>query len=335
MMRSVRILAVLTLLALASPPATRAEIGAQSAGADKSGWWYRFQGPQEGEPADNPVRRAIPPNETVPSTVPRDAIAVGAFGGQPDKVAAVGIVIDEPAGTLLLNLTLTMRESTASNANSNAAQARVFACPITDFWAPTQTGRWVDRPAADCNRGKITGQRAPDGTWTFDLALLGILWLAKDGSLSQNGVRLEVDPASGQGIMQVSWTMTSIAVSTQASPPASTPAPTPFVAPVQPSVDVPVPPDTTPVAAPPVAPAEALPTVELVQPTRAAVQLGDPNLFGDLPWAALLLIPLLAGLALLVGFVLGPAGEPQTMLHREGAVSRALARREAASKVST
>jgi hypothetical protein len=49
-----------------------------------------------------------------------------------------------------------------------------------------------------------------------------------------------------------------------------------------------------------------------------------------LPAPAPLLVPLAAGLTVLVGLVLGPLGRPSPVVRREGGLSRALARRAAA-----
>src|SRR5581483_2976712 len=79
----------LSLLVIA--PGSPARAAEDRAGvATQSGWWNRLQGPVDGEPEANPVRPLVPPGPT-PATVPADAIAVGASGGQVDKVAAVGI----------------------------------------------------------------------------------------------------------------------------------------------------------------------------------------------------------------------------------------------------
>ena len=179
-----------------------------AAAGTQAGWWNRLQGPVEGEPAGNPVRPLIPALPA-PPTVPDDSIAAGASGGQPDKVAAVGIEVAVPAGGHVDALTLRLTESTASGANTNAATApggiRVLACPATVPWGGNKNSSWTDRPQSDCGLGQADGKRADDGTWTFDLTALGNLWTKPASPLTQNGVVLSVDPAASPGPVQVSW----------------------------------------------------------------------------------------------------------------------------------
>ncbi|HYT39373.1 MAG TPA: hypothetical protein VEN99_07675, partial [Acidimicrobiia bacterium] len=119
--RSVRRAAVLALLLVTVTPAGPARAGAESPAESRSaptqdGWWNRLQGPPEGEPDGNPVRPLIPPAPKPPN-VPGDTIAAGAGGGQPDKVAAVGLGLALADGASLDRLTLRLKESPAGGAN--------------------------------------------------------------------------------------------------------------------------------------------------------------------------------------------------------------------------
>ena len=172
--------------------------------ATQSGWWNRLQGPAEGEPDANPVRPLVPAVPK-PPTVPPDAVAAGAGGGQPDKVAAVGLDLAVAPGAAVEGLVLRLEESKAGGANMGADQAKVTACPATVPWGPSQNAAWRERPAADCNLGSAGGVRADDGTWTFDLTAIARRWTAPDQPLAPNGVVLAVDPAGSAAPVQISW----------------------------------------------------------------------------------------------------------------------------------
>jgi hypothetical protein len=194
-------LAVLFLVSAAAVPAQAAE---SRGAATHDGWWNRLQGPQEGEPAGNPIRPIVPALPKPPN-VPADAISVGATAGQVDKVAAVGIDVVLADGASLDRLVLRLEESGASGANVGADKAKVLACPATSPWGPGQNGNWQDRPLADCSLGSAEGARGEDGTWTFDLAVIGRLWADPFAPLPAHGIVLSVDPAASQSPVQVSW----------------------------------------------------------------------------------------------------------------------------------
>ncbi|MDQ3945827.1 MAG: hypothetical protein M3357_11880 [Actinomycetota bacterium] len=199
--------AVLTMLVVTAPvrPAAALEAGPEgTAKATQDGWWNRLQGPQEGEPEGNPVRPlvpAVPP----PPTVPGDAIAVAVAAGQPVLVAAVGIEIALPAGALVESLRLILKE--APSGNVNAQGAKVLACPATAPWGPAKNAAWRDRPEVDCSLAVVNGERAEDGTWTFDLTDLASQWTGSFAAapLGQNGVVLGIDAVASPGPTQVAW----------------------------------------------------------------------------------------------------------------------------------
>jgi hypothetical protein len=194
-------LAVLFLLSASAAPAQATE----SRGvATQDGWWNRLQGPQEGEPAGNPVRPIVPALPKPPN-VPAVAIATSVTAGQIDKVAAVGIDVVLAEGATLDGLVLRLKESPASGANIGAEGAKVLACPATNPWGSGQNGNWQDRPVADCGLGSAPGARAGDGTWTFDLAAIGRLWADPYAPLPAYGVVLSIDPAAASSPVQVSW----------------------------------------------------------------------------------------------------------------------------------
>src|SRR5579884_1305962 len=138
----------LPLLIIASGSPARAADGRPGV-ATQSGWWNRLQGPADGEPSGNPVRPLVP---AAPSsgTVPSDAIAVSAGGGQVDKVAAVGVDPQLTGGAGVEAVWLRLVESPAGGANVGAEGAAVLACPATAPWGPGNNAAWQDRPGADC-----------------------------------------------------------------------------------------------------------------------------------------------------------------------------------------
>ena len=194
-------LAVLFLLSASVVPAHATE---SQALATQDGWWNRLQGPQEGEPAGNPIRPVVPALPKPPN-VPADAIATSVTAGQVDKVAAVGIDVVLAEGAAVDGLLLRLKESPANGANIGADKAKVLACPSTNPWGSGQNANWQDRPVADCGLGSAEGIRADDGTWTFDLSALGRLWADPYAPLPAYGVVLSIDPAASSSAAQVSW----------------------------------------------------------------------------------------------------------------------------------
>jgi hypothetical protein len=202
-LRAVASALVIGLFFLVSAPAPPASAGETRAAATQDGWWNRLQGPADSEPDGNPVRPLVPALPKPPN-VPADAIAVGATGGQVDKVAAVGVDVSMADGDTLDGLVLHLKEAEGNGANLGADRAKVLACPATTPWGAAQNANWRDRPVADCSLGSSEGARAGDGTWTFDLAALGRQWADPGGALANNGVVLSVDPASSPNA-QISW----------------------------------------------------------------------------------------------------------------------------------
>lgn len=352
LMRAVVVLLAALFVAVAPAPARAQEATEDvpsTAIASQDGWWYRAQGPQQGEPA-NPLRGAIGPLLPAPSTVPGNAIAVGAVGGDADKVAAVGIVLDAPIDALADTLKLTLKESTANGANANAASAAIIACPITGFWAGAKNGNWADRPACDDTQA-VRGTRAADGTWTWDLALLASSWI--DGTLDQNGVLLveAVDAPMGfqvsfddiaSGRVGLEFTTFGGGFSGASDfafddtfADDQTFGETTFED-VQPTFDEPAFTTTDDLSVPStIAPAStgagAARSPQVAQPVAALG--GDPSragkLFGNWPLGVALLLVALIGGALGLSVLLGPstATAPATIRRTGGGVSRALAAR--------
>jgi len=334
----------------------------------QSGWWNRLQGPAEGEPDGNPLRPLVPAVPK-PPTVPADAIATSGGAGQVDKVAAVGIDLGLAGGAGVAGLVLRLVESKAEGANVGSDKAKVTACPATVPWGPSQNAAWRERPAADCKLGSADGVRAADGTWTFDLTAIARLWTGAAPALVPNGVVLAADPAASPSPVQISWldvdsghvgvdlTATpapaapAAAGGTAAPEPqtaAAAPAPAPAGAPfdtvagtrVFPASAGGVSPDplacasglpTFAASADPCGPAEAAPAAPGSPPGPVLRARPAVDFWEHVPGSTALLIPIAAGLAVLIGLVLGPIGRPAPVFRREGGLSRALARRHPAA----
>lgn len=325
--------------------------GTSSAILSQDGWWNRAQGRQEPEP-ETPIRPVIGGTVPAPSTVPADGLGVGSVLGEADKVAAIGFVLDAPLDAFVDRLVLTVKESTAANANANAAGAVIVACPITDFWASAKNGDFVNRPG--CDEGQsVPGSRAADGSWTFDLVSLGAAWL--DGTLSQNGVLLKeaVEPPVSFQVSFGDLTTQTVQLDFAASgggfsassdffddsflteTPADTGTDDGFALENSPSTfdagssfDAGA--DSLTAAPTPAATTPAAPAPRPVTPVSGVAPIAEVTLFGNLPAAALFfLIVLIAGAALFLGLVLGPLAAPTPAAVRRGGVSRALAARDA------
>jgi hypothetical protein len=344
-MRALRALFVASVVACAvsavviGPDARVA--GAQQLGAvtvDRDGWWDR---------ATDPARPPTSPG--LPFPVPANALAVSASGGEPDKVAAVGMILDVDPDRFQ-RLILHLKETGDPGANVGTNAAGIQACAITGPWGSVKDGAWANRPAAESS-GCVAGARSSEGVWSFDITPFAKRWL--DGSLAPNGVLL-AETVNPPVTFQVAWgdrTGTTMSFSLDVLPgdetdsgdtefdDASTtsdsgasddtasdesfeePAADTFEYSGADAFTVPTP---TPAAAP-VAPA----TPELVAPTASntGVPAATRPTKGKLPLATLLLIPIALGLALALSATLAPDGggfTPAAGGRREGGVSRAL-----------
>lgn len=320
--------AVAATIAIASPAAAFLPVllaADQTATLGTDAWWNRATGPQEGLPPE--IALPLP----APSIVPAGAISTGAVAGQPDKVAAVGLLLDAPAGTTVRRLDLTLRESGEPGANIRSADVALLACPITSAWTPVRNGNWVDRPSWDCGTATAAGVRSDDGTWTFDLASVARLWLDPSAPLEPLGVALVVDTAASPETAQVAFVDRAsggIAVAFSADAPESAPSAGAPRAVRPPAGSAPAAPSAAfPDAAAPAPSPETPDTAVLVAAPALAQGAApeDPNVLGNLPIAAVVLVPVALGAAALLSYLLGPAGDPEPgQLQRKGSITRAL-----------
>lgn len=315
---------------------------------DRDGWWSRANG------GDVPLTAP-----SLPFGVPDKAIAVAASNGEPDKMAAVGIMLDvDPAK--FQRLVLNLAEVTDPGANvgvvanpaGGTAGGAVDACLVTGAWATTKKGAWPTRPTIDV-AACVPGARSAEGVWSFDVTPFARRWLA--GEVPPNGVAL-IEHVDAPVSFQVAWgdrTTPSISFSLDLAADADSEVFAPIESPEDSSTTPidssgssdfgtvsPAPVTstyeysasdsfTTPIArATPRAaatPAVAPPVAAPVQAQAIAVRPTK----GELPPVLLLLVPLALLVALAASYALGPAGDPAVdgLVRREGGVSRALTRR--------
>lgn len=306
---------LLGVAALAVPSNAHAAEGAR---LSQDGWWARNSA-------------SVPP-------VPADALGVAAAAGDPERVAAVGIVVDLPPGAHLENLTLVLPEVAGPEANVNSRVALLTACPIKKGWFADKAGAWDRRPEYDCTGARADGTRAGDGTWSFDLTPIARQWLA---GTPENGVAIVENvgaPTSfALALRNIASGGAALSVYFTQGEPSSTPEPEPEVSPPtsdqseQPAEELPGEPLAEASAgAPATTDTTAVPEVRLAEPagSRALAsgrRAGD--LMGNLSPGTVLLIPLVLAIAWAVGMTLGPAGDPKGRRHRMGGVSRAMAAR--------
>lgn len=309
-------------------------ISASGATVDKWGWWHSQNHATAG-PTGNIT---IPP----PPGVPAGTLAVGALNGEPDRIAAIGILPDAGPGDEISSFTLTIKEAAAPAAGFNGDAAEIVACPITEFWVGQENGVWENRPKFDCSIASASGERALDGTWSFDLLAIGQAWVDPNGTLVADGVVLVEDVEDPDGFQTVFATSGdgAIVVTLAYQPADGTTTTEPeitdggftdggftdagsdgFSGPSfggggvstgdLPPVSSP-PPGETPQNAPPAAP--------------RPIAISKPNVLGNFPGGLALAVPLFVVLLGLLTYSLGPAGEPAAATRQRG-VSRALAAR--------
>jgi len=314
-------------------------VSATGATVDKLGWWH-----EKNVATDTPAAVVTVP---APPGVPAGTLAVGALNGEPDKVAAIGIVPEAALGDTVSSFTLTVKEAEPPAGNVNTEAASITACPITGFWVPAENGTWDTRPTYDCDLASAPGVRDAEGTWTFDLAPIAQVWLAPDSTVAADGVVLVEAVESPDGFQAVLDTSNegAIVVSFSATPGTIDESGTDsgsfddgFSAPDlsagggsigldSPSLGLPnlggdtvVPPAPAPTAPP------TEEDVSAPAPQGRSIASTSPNVLGNLPPGVALLAGLLLALAGLMTYTLGPAGEPVVATRQRG-VSRALAER--------
>lgn len=312
-------------------------ITATGATVDKVGWWHS-KNVATSTPAANVT---VPP----PPGVPAGTLAVGAQNGDPDRIAAVGIIPEATTGDVITSFTLTMKEAGPPASGFNGAAAKIIACPITAFWVGGENGTWDTKPAYDCELASAPGTRAEDGTWTFDLLAIGQVWVDPAGTVAPDGVVLVEDATAPESFQTVFATSGEGAITVALLYEPGAPADDPFGdgGSFDPgtdsgsfdsgsgSFDVPdIGTSDIPVGGLP-APGVATPQPGVTPqakkpPAPRAIAYRSPNVLGNLPGGVTVLVPAFIILLGLLSYSLGPAGEPVAVTRQRG-VSRALAAR--------
>lgn len=204
--RGVVLIGLTALLALSPAVTSGAQVqtGAAAVSAEKTGWWNSLQGIESGTPAA-PIGGAYPGFPQQATGVPPGEFAAGLRGGEVDKVAAIGILVDAPVGAIVEEFTMTLTESADPAANNGSSGvAAITACPIVAYWVEGENARFNGRPEADCNLASIPGVRDDEGRWKFDLKLYGEAVLSATTTFGQNGVLL-VPTGAAPETFQVTW----------------------------------------------------------------------------------------------------------------------------------
>jgi hypothetical protein len=314
------LLAVLSVVAFVAPTGAAAD----SVAVVGASWFFAGQP----DPLPPPLGQPLGP---VPSPdVPDGDLPVAVIGGESNKQTFIAFDLTAiPQGSAVSSFILTLKEDPAGQ-SFNAAAAQVQALPVKDFWAPGVRGApYSQAPAVDDAGPKVTGMRAEDGTWTFDLTAIVSAWVS--GTTPNNGIGL-VPVLTPGASFQVVWSGTNPVPSTSGTftPPAGATTDTTLPTVGGGSVDAgssggtvtPAPVSLAPSPAPIVAPDSAYKPIPTVRPATAPrVRKPDTGLpvsfvFGGLGLLALLVLGAIA---------LGPLGDPAPP--RRGAVLRALEQR--------
>lgn len=313
----------------------------------KHGWWWTANEPP---PETGLLAAPQPPTPTTP----KGTLAVGALGGDPERISAVEVKLKAKPGSDVRSFDMVLRESAEPGANVNAEGAKILACPVVElFWADGTAAAWKDRPEYDCEAASAEGKRDDKGLWHFDLTDIAATWLAEDNADSRSVVLVEaVDAPEGFQVAFEGQKLEGIGLALKASPPAPLPDPDDSGGGTSGSTGTGVSsgvasggssggsagglgssgsslgggepsliggPDPKaggqPQAAPPVAEKE----VGLIP------MAGTPAWYSGIPRVGMLLVPFALGLAYLIMLALGPDGRPLPVTGRHG-VSRALDR---------
>jgi hypothetical protein len=182
----VALLGTTVALGVATPASAKPEPGKTRGGeVSKVGWWWVANQP----PAETGLV-AYP--QQSPPNIPAGHLPVAATAGEPDKVAAVELLLDAKPGSLVESAKVVLQESSSPGASANAEAATILACPVTEaFWADGTAARWDGRPTYDCDLAQAAGVRDEKGRWTFDLTMLASSWLTEGSTGSASFVLVE------------------------------------------------------------------------------------------------------------------------------------------------
>ena len=293
----------------------------------KSGWWS-----QSNTGVNTPNGAITPPIPRSPF-VPNGSLPVTATLGQPQNISAIGFAV--PDGMQASSLTLTLPP--AEGGDQNASAAKIAACVITAYWDGSDNAKWEAKPQWDCAKAKASGTRNDDGSFTFDLSSIAMLWADPFETIpADNGVALVPDPDDATGTFQVTFAKDKI--TTEATLSEATSSDSSFTVDVsEQTIPTGTPTfsegsvDTGPLPAPS-ASGGGSPEASRGSTgggTRIAAdrQHDVGNIGGNLPLGMLLLIPIVLVVAVLAGQSVSSRGARPEHARRQGGVGRALAAR--------
>jgi hypothetical protein len=167
-------------------------------------WYWQEQVGTVEPPAGSPLPPVAPPGALPTPDVPAGDFPVSVVAGQPDKESFLQLDTSAiPQGSTVSSLVLTLHEdSTGGQVAPDTATLEARA--VTGFMAGGAQGApWANRPSYDTTGQPAPGKRAPDGTWTFELAPIAARWAS--GELQNSGIALvPAAPQQGQAY-EVVW----------------------------------------------------------------------------------------------------------------------------------
>lgn len=167
-------------------------------------WYWQEQVGTVEPPAGSPLPPLAPPGALPTPDVPTGDFPVSVVAGQPDKESFLQLDSSAiPQGSTVSSLVLTLHEDKAGGLVA-PDMATIEARAVTGFMTGGAQGApWTNRPSYDTTSPGVPGKRAPDGTWTFELAPIAARWAT--GELSNNGLALvPANPQQGQAY-EVVW----------------------------------------------------------------------------------------------------------------------------------
>lgn len=184
----------------------------------KTGWWWLVNEP----PPETGVLAA--PQPPTPTT-PKGSIPVGAAAGDPERISAIEVRLKAQPGSSVKSFEMVLRETSEPGANTNAEQATVVACPVTEaFWADGSAAAWKNRPSYDCSLAEAEGKRNAKGLWRFDLTSFAATWLTEGNVDSRSVVLVEkVEAPEGFQVAFEGPKAEGVGLELKASPPADVP----------------------------------------------------------------------------------------------------------------
>jgi hypothetical protein len=140
----------------------------------QTGWWNAVNEP----PPDNP---ALPPPPPPAPDAPAGTLPVTVLRGEPSKISAIEFGLEGDLGSTVDGVELALKETAEPALTANAEGALITACKVIEsYWVGGENNPWKNKPAYDCEAGSAKGVRDTKGVWRFDVTSLATDWLATD-----------------------------------------------------------------------------------------------------------------------------------------------------------